>query len=160
MDSFSILRSLQIRLSWRLNCRLETNRYLTPLPPILPSAEERGKGGGGRERGGEGKGRGGMEGEEREGRRGGEEKEIPSPFPSLSTYSTSPHPPPQISRLVEDMQRLQSTHTRLREASAAQVSALEGQLAARDSTISQLEAKINSQKDYEEVKRELRYTYS
>lgn len=55
------------------------------------------------------------------------------------------------------MQRLQSTHTRLREASAAQVSALEEQLAVRDSTISQLEATVNSQKDYEELRRELRY---
>lgn len=54
------------------------------------------------------------------------------------------------------MQRLQSTHTRLRQASAAQVAALEEQLAVKDSTISQLESKVSSQQDYEELKRELR----
>ena len=54
------------------------------------------------------------------------------------------------------MQRLQSTLTRLQEASSGKISSLEEQLAARDSTISHLESKVGSQGDYEEIKRELR----
>lgn len=54
------------------------------------------------------------------------------------------------------MQRLQSSLTRLREASSAQVSALEEQVAARDATIAHLESTVTSQGDYEEMKRELK----
>ncbi len=57
------------------------------------------------------------------------------------------------------MQHLQSTLTRLREASSVQVSSLEEQLSSRDLTISQLEMKVGAQNDYEEMKRELRYVW-
>ncbi len=64
--------------------------------------------------------------------------------------------PSQITGLVQDTQRLQSSLTRLREASSAQTSALEDQLASRSTAIAQLEEKVNLQRDYDEIKRELR----
>lgn len=61
----------------------------------------------------------------------------------------------EITGLVQDTQRLQSSLTRLREASSAQTSALEDQLASRSTAIAQLEEKVNLQRDYDEIKREL-----
>lgn len=72
---------------------------------------------------------------------------LPSPF--------LPPSPSQISRLVEDVQRLQSGLTRLREASSVQVQSLEEQLAVKTAAMSQLEEKLAAQGDYEEMKREL-----
>ena len=54
------------------------------------------------------------------------------------------------------MQRLQSTLTRLRDASTAQEQSLEEQLARKTSALTELEAKLQAQNDYEEIKRELR----
>ena len=51
---------------------------------------------------------------------------------------------------------MQSTLSRLQEASSAQIASLEGQLAARDSALSQAQDKLSAQRDYEEIKRELR----
>ncbi|XP_072099202.1 homeobox protein cut-like 1 isoform X6 [Mobula birostris] len=61
----------------------------------------------------------------------------------------------EIMQLVEDVQRLQANLTKLRETSANQVSQLEQQLTAKNSTLKQLEEKLKEQSDYEEVKKEL-----
>ncbi|XP_076996969.1 homeobox protein cut-like 1 isoform X3 [Tamandua tetradactyla] len=61
----------------------------------------------------------------------------------------------EIAQLVEDVQRLQASLTRLRENSASQISQLEQQLSAKNSTLKQLEEKLKGQADYEEVKKEL-----
>ncbi|XP_019502410.1 PREDICTED: protein CASP isoform X2 [Hipposideros armiger] len=61
----------------------------------------------------------------------------------------------EIAQLVEDVQRLQASLTKLRENSASQISQLEQQLSAKDSTLKQLEEKLKGQADYEEVKKEL-----
>ncbi|XP_051891950.1 homeobox protein cut-like 1 isoform X3 [Pristis pectinata] len=61
----------------------------------------------------------------------------------------------EIMQLVEDVQRLQANLTKLRENSANQVSQLEQQLTAKNSTLKQLEEKLKEQSDYEEVKKEL-----
>lgn len=63
--------------------------------------------------------------------------------------------PTQISRLVDDTQRLQSNLSRLREASSVQVKSLEDQLAQKAVLITSLESTLASQSDYEELKREL-----
>ena len=67
-------------------------------------------------------------------------------FPSSSS---------QISRLVDDIQRLQSNLSRLREASSVQVKSLEDQLAQKTELIASLELSLAAQSDYEELKREL-----
>lgn len=61
----------------------------------------------------------------------------------------------QISRLVDDIQRLQSNLSRLRDASSVQVRSLEEQLAQKTELIASLELSLAAQSDYEELKREL-----
>ncbi|XP_045140593.1 homeobox protein cut-like 1 [Echinops telfairi] len=61
----------------------------------------------------------------------------------------------EIAQLVEDVQRLQASLTKLRENSASQISQLEQQLSAKNSTLKQLEEKLKGQADYDEVKKEL-----
>ncbi|XP_060704372.1 homeobox protein cut-like 1 isoform X2 [Hemiscyllium ocellatum] len=61
----------------------------------------------------------------------------------------------EIMQLVEDVQRLQANLTKLRETSASQVSQLEQQLSAKNSTLKHLEEKLKGQSDYEEIKKEL-----
>ncbi|XP_019400969.1 PREDICTED: protein CASP isoform X4 [Crocodylus porosus] len=61
----------------------------------------------------------------------------------------------EIAQLVEDVQRLQGSLTKLRENSRSQISQLEQQLTAKNSTLKQLEEKLKGQADYEEVKKEL-----
>ncbi|XP_073931771.1 homeobox protein cut-like 1 isoform X8 [Castor canadensis] len=61
----------------------------------------------------------------------------------------------EIAQLVEDVQRLQASLTKLRENSASQISQLEQQLSAKNSTLKQLEEKLKGQADYEELKKEL-----
>nr|XP_048289852.1 protein CASP isoform X13 [Myodes glareolus] len=61
----------------------------------------------------------------------------------------------EIAQLVEDVQRLQASLTKLRENSASQISQLEQQLSAKNNTLKQLEEKLKGQADYEEVKKEL-----
>uniref|UniRef100_A0A452U891 Homeobox protein cut-like n=1 Tax=Ursus maritimus TaxID=29073 RepID=A0A452U891_URSMA len=56
----------------------------------------------------------------------------------------------EIAQLVEDVQRLQASLTKLRENSASQISQLEQQLSAKNSTLKQLEEKLKGQADYEE----------
>ncbi|XP_060115645.1 homeobox protein cut-like 1 isoform X5 [Heteronotia binoei] len=61
----------------------------------------------------------------------------------------------EIAKLVEDVQRLQGSLTKLRENSTSQISQLEQQLTAKNSTLKQLEEKLKGQADYDEVKKEL-----
>uniref|UniRef100_A0A8C5M782 Protein CASP n=1 Tax=Leptobrachium leishanense TaxID=445787 RepID=A0A8C5M782_9ANUR len=61
----------------------------------------------------------------------------------------------EIAQLVEDVQRLQASLTKLRENSATQISQLEQQLSTKNSTLKQLEDKLKVQADYEEIKKEL-----
>ncbi|XP_072557157.1 cut-like homeobox 1b isoform X3 [Paramormyrops kingsleyae] len=61
----------------------------------------------------------------------------------------------EVLQLVEDVQRLQASLSKLRETSANQISQLEQQLSAKNSTLKDLENKLQEQADYEEVKKEL-----
>ncbi|KAG9348342.1 hypothetical protein JZ751_002077 [Albula glossodonta] len=61
----------------------------------------------------------------------------------------------EIVQLVEDVQRLQASLSKLRENSANQITQLEQQLSSKNSTLKQLEEKLQEQADYEEVKKEL-----
>ncbi|XP_053130770.1 protein CASP isoform X5 [Hemicordylus capensis] len=61
----------------------------------------------------------------------------------------------EITQLVEDVQRLQGSLTKLRENSTSQISQLEQQLMAKNSILKQLEEKLKGQADYDEVKKEL-----
>uniref|UniRef100_A0A5F9CK60 Cut like homeobox 1 n=1 Tax=Oryctolagus cuniculus TaxID=9986 RepID=A0A5F9CK60_RABIT len=56
----------------------------------------------------------------------------------------------ETAQLAEDVQRLQASLTKLRENSASQISQLEQQLSAKNSTLKQLEEKLKGQADYEE----------
>ncbi|XP_066490916.1 homeobox protein cut-like 1 isoform X2 [Tiliqua scincoides] len=61
----------------------------------------------------------------------------------------------EITQLVEDVQRLQGSLTKLRENSTSQISQLEQQLTTKNSMLKQLEEKLKGQADYDEVKKEL-----
>ncbi|MGH0149609.1 UNVERIFIED_CONTAM: hypothetical protein FKN15_048994 [Acipenser sinensis] len=61
----------------------------------------------------------------------------------------------EIGQLVEDVQRLQASLSKLRDSSTSQISQLEQQLSTKNSTLKQLEEKLKGQGDYEEVKKEL-----
>lgn len=61
----------------------------------------------------------------------------------------------EIAQLVEDVQRLQATVTKLRDTSSTQVARLEEELAAKTHSVHSLEDRIKQQDDYEEIKREL-----
>lgn len=62
----------------------------------------------------------------------------------------------QISQLVEDVQRLQSSIGKLQETSASQIARLEEDLDLKRQHILRLEARLEAQRDYEELKRQLR----
>ncbi|XP_041725433.2 protein CASP [Coregonus clupeaformis] len=61
----------------------------------------------------------------------------------------------EMVQLVEDVQRLQASLSKLRESSTTQISQLQLQLSAKTATLKQLEEKLQEQADYEEVKKEL-----
>uniref|UniRef100_UPI0037E97C5F homeobox protein cut-like 2 n=1 Tax=Semicossyphus pulcher TaxID=241346 RepID=UPI0037E97C5F len=61
----------------------------------------------------------------------------------------------EILRLLENVQRLQFTLQEVQETSANQILELERQLAYKTEAIERLEAKLQSQMDYEEIKTEL-----
>ncbi|XP_047237792.1 homeobox protein cut-like 2 isoform X2 [Girardinichthys multiradiatus] len=61
----------------------------------------------------------------------------------------------EILRLLENIQRLQFTLQEVQETSSNQILQLERQLACKKEAIERLEAKIQSQMDYEEIKTEL-----
>uniref|UniRef100_A0A674C7F5 Protein CASP n=1 Tax=Salmo trutta TaxID=8032 RepID=A0A674C7F5_SALTR len=58
-------------------------------------------------------------------------------------------------QLVEDVQRLQASLSKLRESSSTQITQLQIQLSTKTATLKQLEEKLQEQADYEEVKKEL-----
>ncbi|KAA0714419.1 Homeobox protein cut-like 2 Homeobox protein [Triplophysa tibetana] len=61
----------------------------------------------------------------------------------------------EILRLLESVQRLQFTLQEVRDSSANRIAELERQLACKSEAIEALEAKLQSQMDYEEIKTEL-----
>ncbi|KAM8853865.1 cut-like homeobox 1b isoform 4-T4 [Synchiropus picturatus] len=61
----------------------------------------------------------------------------------------------ETAQLVEDVQRLQASLTKLRETTSTQISQLEQQLSSKTATLKELEEKLQKQADYEEVKKEL-----
>ncbi|KAF1388851.1 hypothetical protein PFLUV_G00067010 [Perca fluviatilis] len=61
----------------------------------------------------------------------------------------------EVLRLLENIQRLQFTLQEVQETSANQILELERQLAYKTEAIERLEAKLQSQMDYEEIKTEL-----
>ncbi|XP_038054722.1 homeobox protein cut-like 1 [Patiria miniata] len=61
----------------------------------------------------------------------------------------------EISQLVEDVQRLQATNTKLRDGSTSQIHKLEEQVSQKNATIQKLEEQMRSRSDYDEIKREL-----
>ncbi|KAI7800678.1 cut-like homeobox 1b isoform X1 [Triplophysa rosa] len=61
----------------------------------------------------------------------------------------------EMIQLVEDVQRLQANLSGLRENSSAQISQFQQQLKLKSTTLKQLEEKLQTQADYEEMKKEL-----
>ncbi|XP_045580812.1 protein CASP isoform X4 [Salmo salar] len=61
----------------------------------------------------------------------------------------------EMVQLVEDVQRLQASLSKLRESSSTQLTQLQIQLSTKTATLKQLEEKLQEQADYEEVKKEL-----
>jgi len=61
----------------------------------------------------------------------------------------------QISCLAGNIQELQSSLREIRENSATQVRLLQEQLDSKHEQISRLEARLDAQRDYEELRREL-----
>ncbi|XP_035477676.1 cut-like homeobox 1b isoform X3 [Scophthalmus maximus] len=61
----------------------------------------------------------------------------------------------ETAQLVEDVQRLQASLTKLRETTSSQITQLEQQLSSKTATLKELEEKLQKQTDYEEVKKEL-----
>uniref|UniRef100_A0A8C6WKW4 Homeobox protein cut-like n=1 Tax=Neogobius melanostomus TaxID=47308 RepID=A0A8C6WKW4_9GOBI len=61
----------------------------------------------------------------------------------------------ETAQLVEDVQRLQASLTKLRETSGSQITELEQQLSSKTAVLKELEEKLQKQADYEEVKKEL-----
>lgn len=62
----------------------------------------------------------------------------------------------QISQLLEDVQRLQNSIGKLQENSANQIARLEEELEHKRQHICRLEARLEAQKDYNELKRQVR----
>lgn len=62
----------------------------------------------------------------------------------------------QINQLLEEVQRLQGCLTKLQESSMSQITRLEEQLEQKRQHIARLEGKLDTQKDYDDLKRELR----
>ncbi|XP_047450393.1 cut-like homeobox 1b isoform X3 [Mugil cephalus] len=61
----------------------------------------------------------------------------------------------ETAQLVEDVQRLQASLTKLRETTSSQITQLEQQLSSKSAVLKELEDKLQKQADYEEVKKEL-----
>ncbi|XP_010744526.2 protein CASP isoform X4 [Larimichthys crocea] len=61
----------------------------------------------------------------------------------------------ETAQLVEDVQRLQASLTKLRETTSSQITQLEQQLSSKTAILKELEEKLQKQADYEEVKKEL-----
>lgn len=63
----------------------------------------------------------------------------------------------QISQLTEENQRLKACMTEIQETSMSQINRLKDQLEQNRQLIMRLESRLDSQKDYEDLKREIRY---
>ncbi|XP_064841655.1 cut-like homeobox 1b [Oncorhynchus masou masou] len=61
----------------------------------------------------------------------------------------------EMVQLVEDVERLQASLSKLRESSSTQVTQLQLQLSTKTASLKQLEEKLQEHADYEEVKKEL-----
>nr|XP_046149628.1 cut-like homeobox 1b isoform X6 [Oncorhynchus gorbuscha] len=61
----------------------------------------------------------------------------------------------EMVQLVEDVQRLQASLSKLRESSSTQITQLQLQLSTKTTSLNQLEEKLQEHADYEEVKKEL-----
>ncbi|XP_056904590.1 cut-like homeobox 1b isoform X2 [Takifugu flavidus] len=61
----------------------------------------------------------------------------------------------ETAQLVEDVQRLQASLSKLRETTSSQITQLEEQLSTKTATLKELEEKLQKQADYEELKKEL-----
>uniref|UniRef100_G3P6A3 Protein CASP n=1 Tax=Gasterosteus aculeatus aculeatus TaxID=481459 RepID=G3P6A3_GASAC len=61
----------------------------------------------------------------------------------------------ETAQLVEDVQRLQASLTKLRETTSSQITQLEQQLSSKTAVLKELEDKLQKQTDYEEVKKDL-----
>ena len=61
----------------------------------------------------------------------------------------------EVTRLLEDVQRLQSSLSQLRESASRQVSALEEEVRGKRVLVDQLQERLAQQADYEEIKKEL-----
>lgn len=61
-----------------------------------------------------------------------------------------------MAQLVEDIQRLQQTVTKLRDTTSSQTARLEEELTSKTRALEILNEKVSAQSDYEEIKRELR----
>ncbi|XP_013993509.2 homeobox protein cut-like 1 isoform X7 [Salmo salar] len=66
----------------------------------------------------------------------------------------------EVLHLAEDVQRLQASLANVRENSALQISQLEQQLSTKESSLKQLEEKLQEQADYEDIKKELSFRKS
>ncbi|XP_064834548.1 homeobox protein cut-like 1 isoform X4 [Oncorhynchus masou masou] len=66
----------------------------------------------------------------------------------------------EVLHLAEDVQRLQASLANVRENSASQISQLEQQLSTKESSLKQLEEKLQEQADYEGIKKELSFRKS
>ncbi|XP_076859572.1 homeobox protein cut-like 2 isoform X2 [Brachyhypopomus gauderio] len=82
----------------------------------------------------------------------GEREESGSPSPLEAALFSKDR---EILRLLENVQRLQFTLQEVQDSSANQIAELERQLACKAEAIERLEAKLQSQLDYEEIKTEL-----
>lgn len=60
-----------------------------------------------------------------------------------------------MSRLLEDVQRLQSNLSQLRDNASRQVAALEEELKGKKALVEKMEERLNQQQDYDEIKKEL-----
>ncbi|XP_067101850.1 cut-like homeobox 1b isoform X1 [Osmerus mordax] len=61
----------------------------------------------------------------------------------------------EVGQLLEDLQKLQTSLSMLRESSVSQITTLKTQLLSTTTTLRELEEKLQEQADYEEVKKEL-----
>ena len=61
----------------------------------------------------------------------------------------------EVSRLLEDVQRLQTSLSQLRDNGGRQITALEEEVKGKKSLIEKLEAKLAQQQDYDEIKKDL-----
>ena len=60
-----------------------------------------------------------------------------------------------MSRLLEDVQRLQSNLSQLRDNASRQVAALEEELKGKKALVEKMEERLSQQQDYDEIKKEL-----